>query len=841
MAEPYTQRLEIKIESQPDNAFAVFRMSGREAISELFRFEVEMLSDDADIALDGLAGKGATLTISRLGQSRTIHGMVERIELRAATMQGQYVYRVVVVPRLKRLALSRQNQIHGTTTPVSVSDVLAHELIGDDLKGSAASAVSGRLGLNDFELRLTQSYPKRDYVVQFNESDFDFISRLCEHYGIFYFFIHENGRDVAVFGDSRVAFPTIAGDSSIAYRTASGLANTAASGVFRFVGSSNLLPARVCLRDYNYRIPNLALEIDETVDANGHGVVVEFGAHFRTPQEGRDLARVRAQELAARKFVFEGSSDNVHMTAGAVFDLDDHFRNDFNASYLVTWIEHESSQALPGISEFTGPDHETSYRNRFECLPKNVDFRPARKTPKPRMTGLTNATVDASGAGQRAEIDASGRYKIRQQFDQRGEAGGQSSHFIRKTEPYGGANTGMHFPLLKGTEIILGYVNGDPDRPIIVGAMQNEQYPSVVNSRSNTKNRMRTTSGALFEVDDGPASGGSGGSGASLGAALEPQRALEGLIGAAEVSPTVGPVSQPLARQRAEADAQTSGGASSSFARLHTPSGTDSYWRQGSKPTDTTEDSRTPGMSDMTGGDDAGGAGLFEYTAGDGTSLVDGSSYIQVGGDRLDYVVGNRRMSAAVHNAVAKGEYGVISNGLSLEASAASPTDNASPTDAGAGNLLITSANNLTEVVGGSYSQEIAGNGITRTEGTEVSQTWGSTADFMMGSSISMTLGFDLSINLSAAIDITAGGKFEMFLGISCDIRIGPAFEFASSPAVDLGTVGVSATAASVDTTGAEVTTVGVKSENSLATVASNLVESVTRTLSVTSGISIDI
>ena len=264
--------------------------------------------------------------------------MVERIELRAATPQGQYVYRMVMVPRLKRLALSRQNQIHGTATPVSVSDVLAHELTGDDLKGSPASVVSGRLGLGDFELRLTQSYPKRDYIVQFDESDFDFISRLCEHYGIFYFFSHESGRDVAVFGDSLVAFPTIAGPSSIAYRTASGLANTTAAGVFRFAGGANLLPAQVCLRDYNYRIPNLALEIDETVDPSGHGVVVEYGAHFRTPQEGRDLARVRAQELAARKMVFEGSSDSLHLTAGAVFDLSDHFRSDFNAGYLVTWI-----------------------------------------------------------------------------------------------------------------------------------------------------------------------------------------------------------------------------------------------------------------------------------------------------------------------------------------------------------------------------------------------------------------------------------------------------------------------------------------------------------------------
>src|SRR5690606_4707495 len=109
-----------------------------------------------------------------------------------------------------------QNQIHGTTTPVSVREVLADELSASNLKGAAASVVAGRLGMSDFELRLTQSYPQRDYVVQFDESDFTFLSRLCEHYGIFYFFTHDSGRDVVVFGDSRVAFPQTSGPGRVA-------------------------------------------------------------------------------------------------------------------------------------------------------------------------------------------------------------------------------------------------------------------------------------------------------------------------------------------------------------------------------------------------------------------------------------------------------------------------------------------------------------------------------------------------------------------------------------------------------------------------------------------------
>lgn len=167
--------------------------------------------------------------------------MLERLELHGITPQGHCIYRAVLVPRLKKLTLTRQNQIHGTTSEMSVREVLNDELSAASLHGAPAAKVSGRLGLNDFELRLTHAHPMRDYIVQYDESDFAFVSRLCEHYGIFYFFAHENGRDAVVFGDSRITFPPIDGSGGIEYRPPSGLANAAAASVF---GSS--VPATWC-------------------------------------------------------------------------------------------------------------------------------------------------------------------------------------------------------------------------------------------------------------------------------------------------------------------------------------------------------------------------------------------------------------------------------------------------------------------------------------------------------------------------------------------------------------------------------------------------------------------
>jgi type VI secretion system VgrG family protein len=776
MADTLVQLLEFTVDGQAPDTFSVFRMRGREAISELFRFEIEAVSGNEYLDADAIIGEKACLTVGRLQWSRKIYGMVQQFELHDITPQGQYIYQLVLVPRLQLLTLTRQNQIHGTTAEMSVREILNVQLTASDLKGAPAAKVSGRLGLNDFELRLTRSYPKRDYTVQYDESDFAFISRLCEHYGIFYFFAHENDRDSVVFSDSRITFPTIGEPGEIAYRPRSGLTNTQSAGVFRFVSRNSLVPAQVCLRDYNYRMPNLTLEVDELVDTNGHGVVVEYGAHFRTPQEGRDLARIRAQELACRKRVFQGASDSVQLTAGSVFDLNNHFRNDFNASYLVTWIEHEATQATPGIADFTGADHQISYRNRFECQPKTVEYRPARVTPRPKITGLTNAVVDAVGDGLRAEIGPAGRYKIRQQFDQRGEAAGQASRYMRKAEPYGGANTGMHFPLLKGTEVVMACVNGDPDRPIIVGAVQNDQYHSVVNALNNTKNRIRTTSGTVFEIDDGPASSSPGGSGAT-GVTLAPQRALEG--DDAPVSDFDRSITQPLKAQRAEAETQTAISSSSPHARLRVSAGTDSYWRLGAKPTDTIESTRKPGMSDMTGGGAAGAGGLFEYTAGDQCSLIAGSSYAQVGVDRLDYVVGKRRMSAATHNAVSKGQYQVIANGVAIQATTGAITDNSSPANAPAGNIVITASGNFTQNVTGNASATTSGNSITKTNGTKVTETWGSTASFMMGSTVSMTLGSAIGVTLGAKTDITGLLKIDIRLALDIMLRLGFVFDYA--------------------------------------------------------------
>lgn len=170
MARDYIESLEFRISGLADDAFEVFRMEGREAISQLFNFEVDLVADDPELAIESLPGKAATLEIIHRDEVRPIHGIVGGFRQGAVTERGRYLYHATLVPRLSLLDLSRQNQIHGTSGQVNVVDVIRSEITADSLRGPGA-AVSGRLGASDLEIRIAQVYPQRDYLAQYQESD----------------------------------------------------------------------------------------------------------------------------------------------------------------------------------------------------------------------------------------------------------------------------------------------------------------------------------------------------------------------------------------------------------------------------------------------------------------------------------------------------------------------------------------------------------------------------------------------------------------------------------------------------------------------------------------------
>jgi type VI secretion system VgrG family protein len=776
MANELIETLGLTVDGMTEDTFRPFCVTGVDEISQMFRFEIDVVSDDPSLDETQIFGRAATLEMGRQDQSAKVYGLITSFQQGIATERGQFVYKAILMPRLQRLDMCRQNQIHGTTSDVSVVDVIRSELTADNLRGPGSS-VAGRMTANDFEMRLSRTYPLRDYIVQYEESDLNFICRLAESQGIFFFFDHSSGKDMVVFGDSRVAFSPHKGQSSLPYRRTGGLVEFGESVVRDFTRVAKPLPAKVVLRDYNYRLPHISLTAEAPIDPSGHGVVVEYGDHFRTPEEGSQLARIRAEEIKAQGVVFNGKSDCITLSAGDLFTLSDHFREDFNTRYVITRIIHTATMPVEGLADIDGGTAQRSYSNNFECIANSVEYRPPRRTPKPIMAGLTNALVDAEGSGNRAEIDAQGRYKVRQSFDLREEADGKASLFVRKAEPYGGANSGMHLPLLKNTEVIIACVNGDPNRPIIVGAVPNARNRSVITQNEQTSNRIRTTSGIVLQMDDGAGSSGSGGSSrAGSGGSLAPQTILEGLTsqeiraGSFQTEPVHvdGMLEQSLEAPRAHESSD-----SSTDTRLFinvtgdTDGGSseDSYLRLGA--------ARQSGESDYVADFTNVSDGFLLHTPSDWNSLIRGSAYTRVNSDL--------RTAANTLNHVAETTMGLASQGLAIAVTAASPEVITDPATAvPVGEFWINTDSHLNESVGGDLNQTVTGSIVQTIQGDNSSNTGGSSWDVttgnsqevFMGNQISVTLGSSEEFTLALAIDVAVGMTIDLALAIAIDISL---------------------------------------------------------------------
>ncbi len=472
-----------------DDAFEVVRFRGTEGISRLYEFEITLVSENPEIDLRAVLRNPATLTIIREGGDvRRIHGIPSQFEQLHEDAERIF-YKTVLVPRLWHADLYRENQLF--------LDKKVPDIIEEILRQTNLTA-------NDYELRLTTTYPQWEYICQYGETDFDFISRWMEREGIYYYLQQTEEFEKLIITDNASSHEDVPDTSTIEYHPPSTLRAREEEVVRELICRQKMLPRKVILRDYNYRRPDLELRGEANVDPQGRGDVYSYGEHFKTPEEGNALAGIRAEEILCRESIFNGESTAPTLCPGFVFALTGHYRDTYNQRFLIMEMEHEGNQssALFGEEE-TASEGGTDivYSNRFTCIPADLQFRPERITPRPRFFGAMNAKVDASD-GQYAEIDDEGRYKVRLFFDQSDRGTGKASRWVRMAQPYSGENYGMHFPLHGNTEVLLTFVNGDPDRPVIAGSVPNPDTASPVNANTNTLCMIKTGGGNQIHTED---------------------------------------------------------------------------------------------------------------------------------------------------------------------------------------------------------------------------------------------------------------------------------------------------------------------------------------------------
>ena len=471
--------------------FEVVNMKGFEAIAKGFRFEILLASSEAKIDVSSVLSNACTLTIlARKGDLPTpYHGVLTEFE--QLNRAGDFVfYRAVLTSKLHALTLYRASDVFvgGQQIPNILEKVLK----------------DGGLTSSDFEINLRQpgDYRKRNFVCQYQETDLDFFSRWIEKEGLYYYFAH--GKDIEKM--MVINHKSLQPESSVKviYRPIGNFSSDLLkNSVQSFICRQKPLPKQVVLQGFNYSDAKVNLKQIAPVSSVGRGDVMLYGENFLSNQEGEIYAKTRAQEIICNSRVFFGESTAVGLRCGYFMDLEAHYRGDFDGKYLVTEITHEGSQAgalLMGVSNpFGGVAGETTYFNSFRAISSELQFRPDRTMSRPHIAGTVSAVVLAEGSATYADMDEFGQYKVKLPFS---KTANNVSARIRMATPYAGRNHGMNLPLLKGAEVLLSFIDGDPDQPVIMAAVSNSENPSVVNNQNPSINIIKTAGGNALTFDD---------------------------------------------------------------------------------------------------------------------------------------------------------------------------------------------------------------------------------------------------------------------------------------------------------------------------------------------------
>jgi type VI secretion system secreted protein VgrG len=435
--------------------------SGTESVSKLFNFQLTLLSENHHIAFADIIGKNVTLSIElNSGEKRFIHGMVASFSQNTSgtvKIEAAYFsqYSATLVPWLWLLTKTSDMRIFQEST---VPDII--------------KKVFEEKGFTDFSMRLHGQHEIRGYCVQYRETDFNFVSRLMEEEGIYYFFEHESGKHTLVIADSPAEHPPCPEQETARYCQTEGGVLLDEDVVHSLEVKQEIRVGKFSLNDYNFETPAAKLLADavSTVDLGpGEREVYDYPAEYANRSEGEKLANIFMQSEEAQITSILGSSSCRAFRAGYRFELKDYFREDMSEkSYVLLEISHFASSNIKGI----GNEAAFSYSNKFSCIPHETQFRPAQLTPKPIVEGVQTATV-VGPPGEEIHTNKYGQVKVQFHWDREGKKDQNSSCWIRVSQSWAGSGWGgMIIPRI-GHEVIVEFLEGDPDRPIITGRVYN--------------------------------------------------------------------------------------------------------------------------------------------------------------------------------------------------------------------------------------------------------------------------------------------------------------------------------------------------------------------------------
>lgn len=443
------------------DALLLRRLAATESISSLFSIEVDLLSQEPNIAADTIVGSHLALFIDADDTTRNLNGFVKTFTYTGLEKRGLYGYRATLVPWLwfldKRTnCRAFQNQ--------NVQEIL--------------TALFNESGFSDFTFSLIESHPPLEYCVQYQESDFAFISRLLEQEGLFYFFVHEADKHVLHITDNVAGLTYVTGQT-IEHSSGS----RSKTYIDQWQHHYQYCSGALAQTDYNFENANASLltqtQASVNLPNNSALEIFEFPGNYLDKQRGAHLARVRMQQEESRFQRIRANGNIPHLEPGKKFKLlSDEATLDDKKEFFVFDVTH---YAFEGSYLDESEDKQTSfYKNSFSCIPASVGFRPEARTPRPRIDGVQTAVV-VGAAGDEIYTDKYGRIKLQFHWDRYGERNETSSCWVRVATPWSGNKWGtLNIPRV-GQEVVVTFVNGDPDQPLVIGSLYNNTHMPPVN------------------------------------------------------------------------------------------------------------------------------------------------------------------------------------------------------------------------------------------------------------------------------------------------------------------------------------------------------------------------
>ena len=477
--------LKTPLDGEGSSPLTIESFEGVEEISKPFEFEIHMLSAVPDIKFDDLINKPATISMVFDTGERHINGVISELVQMDSTTAQDYDpeekdeelqvgitttrYRMIIRPKFWFLKLHRQCRIFQNTKPIDIiKEILGEDTMVIDIKDKVES----------------NGQKEVEYCVQYNESNFDFASRLMEEYGIFYYFMHEEDKHTMVLADAPDHHDELENAAEMQLQTSDPTLYYF-NRIHRTELYQQAVPGSYSHTDYNYNTPstNLMGQAEGDEKNQGQGIYT-YPGKYATKDDAESVGKLRMQSEEILRTNLKGFSTSPYFTSGYNFTLTNHMREDANILFTLQKVVH--------FAKIYTSQQQVIYRNDFVAFDNKIPFRTPIRTRKPIIEGVQTAVVTGQ-AGEEIYTDDLRRVKVKFHWDQIGSAD-NTTCWIRVAQGWAGAGWGALFTPRVGHEVVVTFVNGDPDRPLVIGSVYNAENTPPYGGAEATKSTFKSSS-----------------------------------------------------------------------------------------------------------------------------------------------------------------------------------------------------------------------------------------------------------------------------------------------------------------------------------------------------------